>query len=274
MNIKKTMLGAIVLVASLGSAVVVIGKANEQKKIKPDIVNLIDDTFQDFISKAELPVIIDFYADWCGPCKKIKPMFDQLAQEHSDKYLFAKVDVDQAQEVAKKYGITSIPTFVVIKNEKVHGTFSGSFKKDDFESEVEKCLAKEPSEDSVAKAPQMPTEVLVMQAIMAGDDKQLKEILQSDDVEVNKIIKMPTPFGKHAGKEVEYTLLSIALPYGNKEVIRVLLDAGASLETKFKLVDGSMVTAFESLEKTVQDAVSNKNEMKSFIESYQKEKSK
>lgn len=274
MNIKKTMLFTILLVASLGSAVMVIGKAQEQKKSEPAIISLTNDDFEAVVSKAELPVIVDFYADWCGPCKKIKPMFDQLAQEHSDKYLFAKVDIDTAGQIAKKYEIVSIPTFVVIKNGTVHGKFSGGFQKDDFEREIEKCLAEEPSENSVTKAPQMPTEMLLMQAITAGNAEQLSEILQSGDIDVNNVIKMTMPLGKYAGKEIEYTILTIALSQGNKDIVRVLLDAGASLETKFKSLDGFMVTAFESLEKSVEEAVNNKNEMKEFLDSYKKEKTK
>jgi thioredoxin len=272
MNIKKTMFGAILLAASLGSMVIVIAKGNEPKKSEHVIPNLTNDSFQEFVSKAKLPVIIDFYADWCQPCKRMSPVFNELAQSYADNYLFAKLDIDAASEIAKKYSINSVPTFVVLQGGEVKGTFVGGLAKDVFEQEVQQCLADKVSKKPVLKSPQMPPEIIVMQTILAGDSEELSKILKSGDIDVNKVIKIPMPYGKYAGKEIEYTLLSMALSQGNKDVVRALLDAGASTETKFKTLDGTMVTAFGSLEKTIQDAVDNKNEMKALLDNYTREK--
>jgi thioredoxin 1 len=63
-------------------------------------------------------VVVDFYADWCGPCKKISPRIHELAQEHQGKISFLKVNVDEATELAEEYGINALPTFLIFKDGK------------------------------------------------------------------------------------------------------------------------------------------------------------
>lgn len=72
--------------------------------------------FKDIVLKSELPVVVDFYAQWCGPCKIAAPIVDKLAQEYENKVLIGKVDVDDAQDIAQQYGVMSIPTMIVFKN--------------------------------------------------------------------------------------------------------------------------------------------------------------
>ena len=79
-------------------------------------VKVTQEDFDDTVLKASIPVLVDFYADWCGPCKMVAPLMDELAQEHIGKILVAKVDTDRAPEVAAKYGIRSIPTLIVFRN--------------------------------------------------------------------------------------------------------------------------------------------------------------
>ena len=74
-----------------------------------------DKNFQDVVIKAELPTLVDFWAPWCGPCKKVSPVVDKLAEEYAGKVGFCKVNVDEAPEIAIKYGIQSIPTLMVFK---------------------------------------------------------------------------------------------------------------------------------------------------------------
>ena len=74
------------------------------------------DDFDDTVLKASVPVLVDFYADWCGPCKMVAPLVDELAHEHLGKILVVKVDTDLAPEVAAKYDIRSIPTLIIFRD--------------------------------------------------------------------------------------------------------------------------------------------------------------
>ena len=77
------------------------------------------DNYIDEVINTELPVLIDFYADWCGPCKMMSPVVEELAKEYEGKAKVAKVNVDQESDIAAKYGVMSIPYFAFIKNGKL-----------------------------------------------------------------------------------------------------------------------------------------------------------
>ncbi len=80
-----------------------------------------DKNFQDAVLKSALTTLVDFWAPWCGPCRKISPVVEKLAEEYEGKAAFCKINVDEAPEVAIKYGIRSIPTLMVFKGgEKVN----------------------------------------------------------------------------------------------------------------------------------------------------------
>lgn len=79
------------------------------------VVNLNEKNFEDEVIKSDKPVLIDFWASWCGPCKMVSPLVDELAEEHSE-YKFCKVNVDDEESLAIKFGIMSIPTLIVFKN--------------------------------------------------------------------------------------------------------------------------------------------------------------
>lgn len=79
------------------------------------VVNLNEKNFDEEVLKSDKPVLIDFWASWCGPCKMVSPLVDALAEEHSE-YKFCKVNVDDEESLAIKFGIMSIPTLIVFKN--------------------------------------------------------------------------------------------------------------------------------------------------------------
>ncbi|PIN93721.1 thioredoxin [Candidatus Pacearchaeota archaeon CG10_big_fil_rev_8_21_14_0_10_31_24] len=99
-----------------------------------NIKHLGVDDFDGFVSKGNS--VIDFYADWCGPCKIMAPRFDEAASELKGKVNFAKVDVDGEQELAERFGVMSIPTIVFIKNGEVVDKVTGAISKEQILSRV------------------------------------------------------------------------------------------------------------------------------------------
>ena len=79
-------------------------------------VVLTDDNFDAEVLKSDIPVLVDFWAEWCMPCKMVEPIVDQIAQEYAGKLKIGKVDVDSNPQISMKYGIRSFPTLLIFKN--------------------------------------------------------------------------------------------------------------------------------------------------------------
>ncbi len=93
------------------------------------VQHITDDTFNAEVLQSATPVLVDYWAEWCGPCQMIAPLLDQVAAEYADKVKVVKVDVDDNQETAAKYGIRGIPTLMIFQNGELKTTKTGTVSK-------------------------------------------------------------------------------------------------------------------------------------------------
>jgi thioredoxin 1 len=104
------------------------------------IVTITNDNFESEILKSETPVLVDFWAPWCGPCRMVAPVLDDLAEEMDGKVRIAKLNVDEQQDIAFKYQVSSIPTFILFKQGKVADRAMGAMPKTAFQNFLDRNL--------------------------------------------------------------------------------------------------------------------------------------
>lgn len=102
--------------------------------------NTTDTDFDKLVLQSKLPVLVDFWAPWCGPCKLAEPVLEELSEEYKQKIEVAKMDVDQNQSIPGKYGIMSIPTTILFKDGKELGRSVGFSGKESFEELIKQGL--------------------------------------------------------------------------------------------------------------------------------------
>ncbi len=93
------------------------------------VINVTNDNFKSDVLESDLPVLVDFWAVWCGPCQRITPIIDELSSEMEGKVRFAKLNIDEANATAIEYGVTSIPTLILFKNGEEVDRLMGAYPK-------------------------------------------------------------------------------------------------------------------------------------------------
>lgn len=104
------------------------------------VVQLSDDSFENEVLKSSTPVLVDFWASWCAPCKAISPVVDSLADEYDGKVKVAKLNVDENPATPGKYGVRGIPTLILFKDGKVVDQVVGAVPKNQLEGLIKKAL--------------------------------------------------------------------------------------------------------------------------------------
>ena len=115
-------------------------KKKEDEKME---VKVNDANFKEEVLESDIPALVDFWAEWCGPCLMVAPVLKEIAKEYKGKLKVCKVNVDEAPNTASKYGVMSIPTLAIFKNGKVVDRVVGALPKAELESVIKKQIENE-----------------------------------------------------------------------------------------------------------------------------------
>jgi len=104
------------------------------------VIELTDATFDNTVHNSDVPVLVDFWAPWCGPCKMIAPIIEEIAEEYTDKAKICKLDTDEARDSAMEFGISAIPTIILFKDGQVQKKWVGLTSKKDLAEAIDEFL--------------------------------------------------------------------------------------------------------------------------------------
>ena len=125
-------------------AIITLSELNNKLFLRKDEIimeyQFTTNNFENEVTNSDLPVMVDFYADWCGPCKMMMPLVEALAKKYDGKVKIGKVNVDKEPELAKQFGVMSIPSFLFIKNGKVINSAVGGMSPDDMTARIDNLI--------------------------------------------------------------------------------------------------------------------------------------
>ena len=106
----------------------------------PDVFKITDANFDAEVAKSGIPVLVDFWAEWCGPCRLMGPILDEMAPAYAGKLKIGKLNVDENQDAPSKFGVMNIPTMIVFKNGKEAERIVGAVSKADLQKKIDKAI--------------------------------------------------------------------------------------------------------------------------------------
>ena len=125
-------------------AIITLSELNNKLFLRKDEIimeyQFTTNNFENEVTNSDLPVMVDFYADWCGPCKMMMPLVESMAKKYDGKVKIGKVNVDKEPELAKQFGVMSIPSFFFIKNGKVINSTVGGMSPDDMTAKIDNLI--------------------------------------------------------------------------------------------------------------------------------------
>jgi len=117
------------------------GQTRGESQVNPSIAHISDEQFEEQVLKSSEPVLVDFWAEWCGPCKMIAPILDDVATSYAGKLRVAKVNIDHNQKTPRNYNVRGIPTLMIFKDGKVQATQIGAVSKTQLTQLIDKTIA-------------------------------------------------------------------------------------------------------------------------------------
>jgi thioredoxin 1 len=105
-----------------------------------EIIHVSDTDFEDQVLKAAGPVLVDYWAEWCGPCKMIAPILDEISDEYAEKLTVAKINIDENREIPQKYAVRGIPTLMIFKDGEIAGTKVGALSKSQLSAFIDSVI--------------------------------------------------------------------------------------------------------------------------------------
>jgi len=109
-----------------------------------NVIELTDSTFDQVVHSSDVPVLVDFWAPWCGPCRMMAPIVEEIADKYADRAKVCKVNTDEARDSAMEFGITAIPTTILFKNGQVQKKWVGLTSKKELTAAIDQLLLQEP----------------------------------------------------------------------------------------------------------------------------------